>query len=352
MKRTNILYTLSATLLFAASCSTSTDNSGRTQISIPVSVEEVTKSSLEQLTTTNGTLVPMASAEISSAISGKYQPAINPATGKYYKIGDKVKKGELLASLEDESYVNDISIETKKINWEIAEGEYEKYVALQKKGGATEVEVKEAALSVTSTEVEYKNALLSLEEMNVTSPIDGVIVDLVYQTPGVKIASDVVLFTVMDYAEMLLEVSLSESTMGYIKQGLDVYVSHYSMPDDVLDATIDQLSPYIDSDTRTYKGVILVDNHDLKLKPGMFVQTDIVVAKVTNAIIIPKSIIRTINGRTSVFTADGTTAVQENITTGIEDDTYIQVRRGLSVGDKLIVDGYSTLRNRSKITIQ
>ncbi len=232
MKRINLLYALSAAMVLAASCSTSSDDSGRVQISIPVTVEEITTNSLEQLTTTNGTLVPMAVAEITNDVAGVYRPAINPATGKYYKIGDQVKKGEVLARIEDESYVNDISIESKKINWEIAEGEYEKYVALQKKGGATEVEVKQAALSVTSNQVDYENALISLEELNVTSPIDGVIVELIYQTPGVKITSGISLFSVMNYAEMLLEVSLSESTMSYIKQGLDVYVSHYSMPDE------------------------------------------------------------------------------------------------------------------------
>lgn len=352
MKRTNLIYALSATLLFAVSCNSSTDSNGQVQISIPVFVEEVTRSSLEQLTSTNGTLVPTASATVTNSVGGVYKPVKNPATGRAYKIGDQVKKGELLALLEDESYVNDISIETKKINWEIAEGEYEKYVALQKKGGATEVEVKEAAVAVTTTKTEYENAKISLEYLRITSPIDGVIVDLEYQTPGVEIASDVSLFTVMDYAEMLLEVSLSESTMSSIESGMDVYVSHYSMPDNVLEATIDQLSPYIDADTRTYKCVILVDNHDLVLKPGMFVKTDIVVDKVNRAIVIPKEIIRTMNGRSTVFTADGTTAMQQSITTGIENDTYIEVKRGLQVGDKLIVDGYSTLRNRSKIAIQ
>ncbi len=351
MKRLELIYAMSLTLMLA-SCSSESSNNGRAQIAIPVSIESIEPNSLEQMTSTNGTLTPTASADIASEIGGVYKPAKNPKTKKLYKIGDKVKAGEILATLEDEEYINDISIETKRISLQIAEGELEKYKALHKKGGATEVEIRNAEVNVEEARLSYANAQLALEMMNMRTPIDGVIVDIEYQTPNVKIASGVTLFSVMDYSEMLLTVSLSESTMNYIECGLPVYVSHYSMPDMLLDAKIDQLSPSIDTSTRTYKGVIMVRNRDLLLKPGMFVKSDIVVEKVDGAVIIPKEIIRNIGGRSTVFTADGTTAIQRSIVTGIEDDNYVEVKRGLDIGDKLIVEGYQTLRNKAKISIE
>ncbi|MFI3285442.1 MAG: efflux RND transporter periplasmic adaptor subunit [Rikenellaceae bacterium] len=351
MKNINILYATAVMLLFASCSSTSTTTS-TAQISIPVTVEEISLGDLEQLTTTNGSLIAMSSAIITNKIEGTYRPAINPTTGKYYKIGDKVKAGAILARLEDQEFVNDLSVETKKINWEIAQGEYDKYVILQEKGGATEIEVKNAAVNVETTKNAYANAQISYSSLIIKSPISGEIVDLEYQTPGVEISAGISLFTVMDYSKMYLNISLSESTMSYINTGLPVYISHYSVPDEYLNATIDQLSSSIDSQTRTYKGVVTVDNPDLLLKPGMFVKTEIVVDTALDAIIIPKEIIRTSQNRKFVFIADGTTAIQCEIETGIEDDTYIEIVSGLSLGDKLIVDGYQTLRNRSKIAIQ
>ncbi len=351
MKKITLIYAVSASLLFAA-CSSSTGTTSQAQISIPVTVEEIVSGNLEQITSTNGSLTPLSSATVTNKIEGVYRPAINPATGKYYKIGDKVKAGEVLARLEDEEYVNDISIETKKISWEIAEGEYDKYVILQEKGGATETDVKNAAVDVETTKNAYINAQISIANMSVTSPISGIIVDLEYQTPGVEIETGISLFSVMDYSKMYLDISLSESTMSYIHAGLPVYISHYSIPDEYVDATIDQLSPSIDTTTRTYKGIVLVDNDKLLLKPGMFVKTEIVVDQAVDAIIIPKEIIRTSQNTSFVFIADGTTAMQCEITTGISNDTYIEVKSGLYIGDKLIVDGYQTLRNRSKIAIQ
>ncbi len=351
MKKINIIYAASASLLLAA-CSTTTGNTSQAQISIPVTVEEIVAGDLEQITSTNGSLTPLSSATVTNKVGGVYRPAKNPSTGQYYKIGDNVKAGQVLGYLEDEEYVNDISIETKKISWEIAEGEYEKYLILQEKGGATEIDVKNAAVEVETTKNSYKNAEISIANMKVTSPISGVIVDLEYQTPGIEIEAGVSLFSVMDYSKMYLDISLSESTMSYIHTGLPVYISHYSIPDEFIEAKIDQLSPSIDSTTRTYKGVVLVDNNKLLLKPGMFVKSEIVVDKAENAIIIPKEIIRTSQNTSFVFIADGTTAMQCEITTGISNDNYIEVKSGLYIGDKLIVDGYATLRNRGKIAIQ
>ncbi len=353
MKQNNLIYLLCSAVMFV-SCggSDSSNNGASATISIPVEVEEVVTNNLEKLTTTNGTLVSTASAELSSKIGGVYRPAINPTTGKPYKIGDKVRKGSILARLEDEAYLNSISIDTKKINVEIAENEYDANIALEKKGGATQLDIKNSAVKVSSAKIDYSNALLSIEDMKVTSPISGVIVDVVYQTPGVEINSGVVLFTVMDYSKMLLDVSLSESTMSTISLDLPVYVTHYSLEGKPVEATIDQISPSIDPETRTYKAVIEVDNHDLRLRPGMFVQADIVVASVKDGIIVPREMIRSYRNRQYLYLADGTTALQTEVQTGIYNDTYIEITKGLDVGDKLIVDGYETLRDKSKITVQ
>ena len=338
--------------LALSACNNNNSKRNRTKIAIPVYVTEITKGGMERFNTTNGTLAPTGSAGVVTLTSGAYIPAKNPRSGRYYKIGDVVRKGEIIATLEDKEYENNISLETKKINLEIAKGEYDKYIALQKKGGATQTEIKNAAVRVSTATTNYENAKIAIEKMKITSPISGVIVDLTHYTPGVKINSGSAVFTVMDYSKMLLPISLSESSMSSVKIGQPVYITHYSMPNDTIRATVDQLSPAIDAQTRTYKGVILVNNQSLKLKPGMFVKTDIVTDEVRRSIVIPKDVIKKWGSQIFVFVADGTTAIQRSIRTGIENDEFIEVIKGLEVGDKLITEGYETLKNNSKIQIQ
>ncbi len=344
-------FTALTSLVFSA-CSNNNTNSNRTQIAIPVYVTEVTNGGMERFNTTNGTLSPTGSAEVVTLISGAYMPAKNPKSGRNYKIGDLVKKGDIIATLEDKEYENNISLETKKINLEIAQGEYDKYIALQKKGGATQTEIKNAAVNVATSTTDYENAKIAIEKMKITAPISGVIVDLTHYTTGVTIEASSPVFSVMDYSQMLLPISLSESSMNSVKIGQPVYITHYSMPEDTIRATVDQLSPAIDAQTRTYKGVILVNNKSLKLKPGMFVKTDIVTDSVNESIVISKSVVKKMGHRSVVYVADGTTAVQKEIRTGLENDEFIEVIKGLEVGDKLITEGYETLKNNSKIKIQ
>ncbi len=345
------LYAAVAALLFTA-CNNNNNSNNRPEIAIPVSVTEITKGGMEKFNTTNGTLVPYGNALVSTLASGKYIPQTNPKTKKFYKIGDLVEKGEVIAILDDQEYVNSISIDIKRINAEIAKGEYEKYVALEKKGGATQTDIRNAEVKVSTTATDYENAKLSLEKMKIVAPISGVIVNLVHFTPGVSVAQGTEVMTVMDYSTMLLDISLSESSMNSVTIGQPVYITHYSMPRDTVNAKVEQLSPAIDAKTRTYKGVISVNNRDLKLKPGMFVKTDIVINSVDSSIVISKDVVKKQGGRTFVFVADGTTAVRKDISTGVENDNYIEVVRGLSVGDKLITEGYETLRDKIKIQIQ
>ncbi len=84
----------------------------------------------------------------------------------------------------------------------------------------------------------------------------------------------------------------------------------------------------------------------------MFVKTDIVTDSVNESIVISKSVVKKMGHRSIVYVADGTTAVQREIRTGLENDEFIEVIKGLEVGDKLITEGYETLKNNSKIKIQ
>ena len=68
---------------------------------------------------------------------GEYYLQVNSRTGKKFKMGDIVKKGELIIRLENKEYENEVNIEGAKIDLEISRMEYEKQQALYEKGGVT-----------------------------------------------------------------------------------------------------------------------------------------------------------------------------------------------------------------------
>jgi len=349
MKTKNILY-LFCTALIATACSNNQDNQAN-EPEIPVSVVNVANTSIEKVINTNGTVYPMQKAEYKSEISGIYKVITNPKSGKPYRLGDLVKTGESIISLEDPEYENSIAIESKKLNLDISQQEYTKQQSLFEKGGVTQRELRNAEVSYTNAKYDYENSKLKLAKMRIASPFDGVIVEQPYYTQNVRIAAGQPLFTVMEFDQMYMEVSLPEKYVSDLQSGMKVRLTSYNIQKDTLWGSITDLSPAISSETRTFKGRIEISNPNLRLKPGMFVNADIVLMKKENTIVVSKDLIMRNNDIQYVFIVDKTIARQREVTTGIENGNNIEILTGLSKDDRLVVKGFETLKDNSKVKV-
>ncbi|MBN2415632.1 efflux RND transporter periplasmic adaptor subunit [bacterium] len=320
-------------------------------VAVPVSVEEIKRGSIEEYVTTTGTVYAIKEADLTAETSGRYRRMLNPATNAPYKLGDRVAEGNVIVTLVDEEYENSIKIKAQKLNLDISQREYEKQQSLYDKGGVTLRELKDAEVSYINAKYAYDNALIQLNKLKVQAPFDGIIVALPYYTPDTKVAQGASIAKLMNFQEMYLEVNMPGKEMGIIKPGQPVRVMNYTIPDDTLYGSISEVSPAIDADTRTFKSAIVIDNPDLLLRPGMFVKAELVVAKNDSALVIPKDVIIARRSGKQVFIVQNGAAMERRITTGLENPDYVEVLTGLEVNDRLVVDGFETLRNRSKVKI-
>lgn len=346
----NIIASVSLFIAFTA-CNNQ-QQGGQTDVATPVSVTELKPGSISRMINTTGTANPTFGVELNSEMTGDYQLQTNPKTGKPFKLGDQVTKGQLIIQLEDKEYLNGIAIDSKELSLEIAEQEQSKQTALYEKGGVTLSEMRNTEVRVTNARYDLDNAKLNLEKMKVTSPFTGVIVNLPYYTPGVRVQQNNPMVGIMDYKQMYMDINLPESAIGYVKAGQPVHITHYTLPEDTLKGTISELSPAISMETRTFKGKVLIQNDELKLRPGMFVKADIVVDRAENTIVIPKNVVQSNRQRKFVYIVEKNTAILRNITTGLEDENYIEVLEGLQENDNLVTRGFETLRENSKVKVQ
>ena len=324
----------------------------RNEIPTPVSVSDITYGSISRVFTTNSTAISNAEAELTTEMAGKYNLQKNPATGKPYKLGDKVKKGALIVRIEDKAYENGISIESKRLNLELAEQEQAKTKSLYDKGGATLTEVKNSDIKIMNSRLDYENAEMNLEKMNIRAPFDGVIVNLPHFSAEARVNSGTSVVTIMDYSSMLLEINLPESAINEVKVGQKAYITHYTLPKDTIIGEITELSPAISAETRTFKGKLVIDNKKLLIRPGMFVKADIVTESHSSTIVIPKNIVRNERNRRLVFVVDQGIAKAKQVKLGLEEKNSVEVLSGLDKDDQLIVRGFETLRDGSKVKIQ
>ncbi|MDF1572718.1 MAG: efflux RND transporter periplasmic adaptor subunit [Bacteroidales bacterium] len=322
-----------------------------TDIEVPVGVTEVSTADIEEFINTTGTVNAMKEATLNSEISGEYRLQVNPATGRKYAIGDRVKAGATIIRLEDEEYYNGLRLKSKEVDYEISKQEYEKQQSLYEKGGATLRELKNAEINLINTEYDIEAGKINLAKMSVNAPFTGVISDLTYFTEGSQIPNGTELVKVIDYDALYLETNLPEKYYGNIEQGFKVYITSYTNPGDTLIGQITQISPQIDPESRTFKCFVEVNNSKRILLPGMFVRADMVVNSSEQTIVIPRDIIITFNRQQMVYVVDKGVAKARFITTGLENDAQIEVTTGLEVGESIVSKGFETLRNDSKVRI-
>ena len=128
-------------------------------------------------------------------------------------------------------------------------------------------------------------------------------------------------------------------------------LTNYTIPNDTIIGSVTQLSPAIDADTRTFKGTVSVDNQAYLLRPGMFVKADIITSRKDSVIVIPKNIILSRQRGKTVFIVDRGVVAERTIDTGLENITDVEVTRGLEKNERVVISGFETLSNRSKVKI-
>lgn len=322
-----------------------------TDLAVPVSVEDVKPGSIEKTINTTGTLNATKEVTVNSEVAGDYHLKNNPRTGRKYSLGDIVEKGQVIVEFTDEEYLNNIAIDSKKLNMEISEQEFQKQKSLFEKGGVTQREFRNSEVSFIDAKYSYERAQLQLEKMKVRAPFKGVLTNIPVYTDGTKLNSNQPMFGMMDYSKMLMEVNLPEKYISEVQTNQQVRIMNYTLPEDTLTGTVSQLSPAISTETRTFKGILNIDNPQLKLRPGMFAKADIVIARKDSVIVIPKNIIISGQRGKTVFVVDKGTAEEKRITFGYENQDEAEITSGLKYNDRVVVKGFETLRNRSKVKI-
>lgn len=320
-------------------------------IAVPVSVIDVKKGPIVQYINSTGTANAASQVVLTTEMAGNYVLATNPKTGKPFKLGDLVDKGQVIVKLENPEYINNISFDTKKLNFEIAGLENEKQKSLYEKGGVTYRELKNAEIALAQAKTSFDDAKIQQAKSEVRALFKGILVDIPQITIYARIPAGTNVVTLMDYSKLTMDVNLPEKYLTTIKLGQEVNITNYTLPNDTLKAQISELSPVISTETRTFKGKILIDNPLLKLRPGMFVKADIETARKDDAIVIPKDIIVSGARGKTVFIYDREAAQRRTITTGLENDKFVEVVEGVKANTRIIVKGFETLRDGSKVKI-
>lgn len=215
-----------------------------------------------------------------------------------------------------------------------------------------------AALGVSNAEsaanviaVQIQNASSQLSDLNVTSPISGVVNARnarVNEFATMQVPS----FVVIDVSSLNVEVRVSEAIINQISPGDVVDVVVRSLGDEVLPGTVATVSPGVDQ-TNTFGVTIEIQNPDEKLRPGMFAEVRFVREGVQGALAVPVDAVqRNLQGQDYLFVVrEGDIAQQVYVTTGISDGRNIEIISGISDGEVIVVRGQTEIADGQAVNV-
>lgn len=182
-----------------------------------------------------------------------------------------------------------------------AQANYDTAVA-QRDVAKAQVESAASQVESSKAQVEQAKAALKLAETNlryttIRSPVNGTVISRnvdVGQTVAASLQAPTLFTIAKNLAEMQVDSNVSEADVGRVMVGQDATFTVDAYPDRIFLGKVSEIrnAPIIVQNVVTYDVVILVDNKDLKLKPGMTANVSVMIAHREGTLKIPNAALR------------------------------------------------------------
>jgi RND family efflux transporter MFP subunit len=258
-----------------------------------------------------------------------------------------VKKGEAVIILDKGGSASRYN-QAKAVFIE-ARDNYKKMENLYKSGAISE---QAYTSSKTAFEVAEANFESARQQVELTSPITGILTDLSvnigeYVQPGLPLA------TVAQTSAMRLVIFVESQNVIYLKKGqkAEIFVDISRKRSTGFDGVIEEVSKSADPDTRLFRVEILVNNSEGVLKPGMFARARITTANLKSVLTIPRESVFSTDGIYKVFAVENNKAVEKSVGLGEMTEKYVVVNSGLKENEIVIVLGRNIVEDGTPVTI-
>ena len=206
-------------------------------------------------------------------------------------------------------------------------------------------------LGLTETAVKKMREQKTIATFSVAAPIGGVIAER-NVVLGETVEPSKVIFKILDPSVVFVEGDAFEESLRELKVGQSVRIRLASYPDEVFAGKISRLSPTIDPQKRTLRLWVEVVNPSRKLKPNLFSEMNIVLGGQGEVLAIPQEALISIEGESFVFVEEKDSYRRADVVLGARDDRFVEVKKGILPGDKVVTDGKQQLYTQSLIARQ
>lgn len=195
---------------------------------------------------------------------------------------------------------------------------------------------------------------MNYSENPVKAPISGRVTSFP-PTIGTMVSQSYSIAKISDTDELQIKVNVAERFISRIRENQTAIVSFDAYPGVEFKARVFEVSPVLDTTSRTMLAKLKVEPADSRIKAGMYARVKLITDTIEGAVVIPNDAIVYRDGKPYVFTAKSESAESSvnmvSVKEGLSVDNKTEIQEGLKEGDVIIVKGQSLLSDGSKVKI-
>jgi HlyD family secretion protein len=218
-----------------------------------------------------------------------------------------------------------------------------------------------AIAQLTNQRVALEQAELDLQRSRIFAPFGGQVAGLdatsgpnskSWPVVGQRVGAGNDLMMLVDPDPIRVRVEVIESEISFVREGRGAEVTFPAYPGETFHGTIEAIDPLVDAARKTLSVTVRLSNADHRLKPGMFTQVVLDTEIFQDRLLVPVEAVLLRDNRQLVFVVRDGRAQWEYVTTGLENEEWIEVLSdNIEEGDVVVTSGHFTLAHDTRVTV-
>ncbi|MGH7162517.1 MAG: efflux RND transporter periplasmic adaptor subunit, partial [Planctomycetota bacterium] len=192
----------------------------------------------------------------------------------------------------------------------------------------------------------------NLGKMTLRAPTDGTVLygdpDQPWYSENIKVGMQVwqnmVLITLPDPTEMAAVIQVHEADIDKVKLKMPAFVTSETQRGRVYEAEIAKVDSVANAGNRwggdnvkRFKVEVAIRGQDLGLKPGTSARVEVQIGEAADVLFVPAQAVHAKEGKYFCYVENGGPAVRTEVQLGRSNETHVEVKEGLSEGDRVLL---------------
>lgn len=192
-------------------------------------------------------------------------------------------------------------------------------------------------------------------ESYLPNPVESTVAGTVLSIPvsqGDTISTNTVIATIGNLSDLKVSVAVPERFLANLRVGSRAEVRFDAIPEAAYGARVIEMSPVVDSASRTLEAKLGLDRSDPRILAGMFATVRLVTESRKNVLVVPRSAVGITSTEAYLFVVKADETVERrDVVLGIEAEDAFEVKKGISPGEKVVTEGRSMLSSGDRVRI-